>query len=228
MIEPLPLPAAPFVVAHRAGNDLAALRAAETAGVGVVEADLWLFRNLVDLRHHRAVWRLPVLVDGRDVRRRRRRHLGLRDLLDAAAPETQLLLDLKGIDRRLVRRVLEEVERHSGRIEHLSVCSRRWRLLDEAHRLHPELRIFRSAGNRRELAALWPVLERAGARTDGVSVRATLLDAPTVERMRAHGLTVFAWTVASAEQARRLASWGVHGLIADAFETIQGAVATVR
>ena len=41
----------PFVVAHRAGNDLDRLRRAQELGLGVVEADLHLYAGRIEVRH---------------------------------------------------------------------------------------------------------------------------------------------------------------------------------
>jgi glycerophosphoryl diester phosphodiesterase len=43
-----------LVVAHRAGNDLARLRAALDAGADLVEADIHAFRGRLEVRHHKA------------------------------------------------------------------------------------------------------------------------------------------------------------------------------
>ena len=45
----------PFVVAHRAGNDLTDLRAAELLGNTVVEADVLLHRGRLEVRHPRTL-----------------------------------------------------------------------------------------------------------------------------------------------------------------------------
>ncbi len=55
--------AAPFVVAHRAGNCLDALREAERLGVALVEADVRLFRGRAEIRHLKTVGSLPLYWD---------------------------------------------------------------------------------------------------------------------------------------------------------------------
>jgi hypothetical protein len=47
-------PGAPFIVAHRAGNDLARLRAAEQRGLDLVGADVRLFPRL-EVRHLKTI-----------------------------------------------------------------------------------------------------------------------------------------------------------------------------
>lgn len=61
-----------------------------------------------------------------------------------------------------------------------------------------------------EMEALVPCLP-----VQGVHPQATLLSRETVQRFRAQGLFVVAWTVNQAELARELLNWGVNGVIGD-------------
>ena len=54
---------APFVVAHRAGNDLARLRAAEALRVPLIEADVHLFAGRLEVRHLKTLGPFPILWD---------------------------------------------------------------------------------------------------------------------------------------------------------------------
>ena len=53
----------PFVVAHRAGNDLGTLRRAEALAIPLVEADVHLRRGRIEVRHLKTLGPLPVLWD---------------------------------------------------------------------------------------------------------------------------------------------------------------------
>ena len=53
----------PLTVAHRAGNDLAALREACSAGVDLVEADLRYHRGRLEVRHLKTMGPVPLLWD---------------------------------------------------------------------------------------------------------------------------------------------------------------------
>ena len=44
-----------YIVAHRAGNDPSALRAALAAGADLVEADVYAFRRRIEVRHARTL-----------------------------------------------------------------------------------------------------------------------------------------------------------------------------
>lgn len=136
----------------------------------------------------------------------------LGDLLAAADPGTELMLDLKGHDRRLPGRVLEAVET-AGLTGRLTVCSQDWRLL-EPLAARPGIRLVHSVGNAR-------MLERLRRRTvTGVSIHRRLLDAAVVAELRRRAELVLSWPVETAAQARELAGWGVQGLISQSFEQL--------
>jgi glycerophosphoryl diester phosphodiesterase len=140
----------------------------------------------------------------------------LRELLGAVAPETELMLDLKGVDPRLPGRVAAELARHPGPV---TVCSRNWRFL---RRLRGP-RIVHSVGSRRQLRAL---RRRFGnRRLEGISIHRRLLDAAMVADLRRRAEMVLAWPVATAEEAGRLAAWGVDGVIGERFEALAGELA---
>ena len=206
------MPERPFIVAHRAGNDLALLRRAEAAGAGLIEADVHLFRGRLEVRHLKTLGPLPVLWDRWYLASPRTPRLELATLLAAARPDTPLMLDLKGRDPRLARRVLAALD---GRP--VSVCSRSWRVLEPfLHR--PEVRVVHSVGSRRQLRALRRRF--AGRRLGGVSIHRRLLDASTVAELRERAELVVSWPVATPDEARRLWDWGVHGVISERFEAL--------
>jgi len=201
--------AGPFLVAHRAGNDLAALRRAEAAGAGLIEADVHLYAGRLEVRHLKTVGPLPILWDRWYVRRPGRPRLELAALLAAAAPDTALMLDLKGVDPRLPRRVAAELARVRPGVP-VTVCARRWRLLEPLDGM-AGVRIVHSVGSRRQLRALRRRFR--GRRLGGVSIHRRLLDAATVADLRRRADLVLTWPVTTAEDARRLGAWGVDGVI---------------
>ena len=206
-------PPRPLAVAHRAGNDLARLRAAEARGFDVVEADVRLFRGRLEVRHHRTVGPLPVLWDRWDLAPPWRPRLGLDQLLAAADVRTHLLLDLKGSDLKLSALLADHLEVAApDRI--LSVCSRDWRLLEPFR--GSSQRVVLSAGTSSELRRL---LDRDGP-LDGVSVHHALLSSDTVRALRSITDLVMAWPVRTAERAERLLQDGVDGLISQDFDLL--------
>lgn len=207
-------PPASFIVAHRAGNDLARLRAAEALGLPLVEADVHLFGGRLEVRHRKTLGPVPILWDRWELAPPWAPRLLLDELLAALAPGTELMLDLKGHDAELPRRVATAIDDTAlaGRI---TVCSQDWRLLEPLAAV-PDVRVVHSVGNARQLARL---LRRRGPPA-GVSIHRRLLDAALVDELRRRAGLVLAWPVESAEQARRLAGWGVQGLISRQFEQL--------
>jgi glycerophosphoryl diester phosphodiesterase len=211
----------PFVVAHRAGNDLDILRRAEALGSRLVEADLHLRRGRVEVRHLKTLGPLPLLWDRWYLAPGWRPRLRLETLLDAVAPGTELLLDLKGADRRLSRQVRAALG-GPGRALKVTVCARSWRLLEPLRGL-PGVRLVHSVGSRRQLRALRRRF--AGRRLAGISIHRQLLDPVTVTDLRTRAELLITWPISTEEEARRLGAWGVDGVITERFEALAPALA---
>lgn len=201
-----------FLVAHRAGNDLQLLRDATRLGARLIECDLRIFRGRVEVRHLKTVGPIPILWDTWHLGNPFAKRLQLDELLATVGPlGVELMLDLKGRDLRLSRKVIEALD---ARDEHLpiTVCARDWRLLD-AFDDRPDVRTVCSVGSRRGLRRL--LARRREHRLGGVSIHESLLDPATITQLSAEAELIMTWPVNSAEQARTLLSWGVHGLITD-------------
>lgn len=197
-----------FVVAHRAGNDLARLQEAEQLAVALVEADVRLWHGRLEVRHLKTVGPLPILWDRWRLANPFAPRLELRELLAEARHDTQLLLDLKGRNPRLAELVLDTLPDDRP----VTLCARSRKLLEPfVGREH--VRLFQSVGSRRQLRAL---LRDTGARPlDGVSIHERLLDDSVVAELRRRGSTVMSWPVNSVQRAHELGLIGVHGLISD-------------
>lgn len=197
------------------------LQRAEALSLPLVEADLHLYRGRVEVRHLKTLGPLPILWDRWVLVSPRAPRLLLDELLAAAAPGTELMLDLKGRDPRLPRRLAGALAAAS-RETRITVCSRNWRLLESLRDL-PSVRVVHSVGSRRQLRAL---RRRFGARRlAGVSIHRELLTAAAVEDLRRRAELVMTWPVETPDEARRLSAWGVDGLISRDFERIAGAIA---
>jgi glycerophosphoryl diester phosphodiesterase len=195
-----------FLVAHRGGNDLARLRECERLGIRLVECDVRLWHGQVEVTHLRAVGRLPIHWEKWRLGNPLRRRLRLRELLDAAGPETELLIDVKGHDPRLAELVLEALP--AGRA--ISVCSRDWRLL-EPFEHHGTVRVVYSVGTKAELDALFALPEDEPLA--GVSIHHRLLDEQTMAELRRRTALILAWPVSSDSRAHELIALGVDGVI---------------
>ena len=197
------------------------LRHAEALAPCLVEADLHLRRGRIEVRHLKTMGPLPLLWDRWQLAPGWRPRLPLGALLAAAGPATELMLDLKGRDLRLARRLadaLADVRRPSR----ITVCSRNWALLEALEGLEGVRRVH-SVGSRRQLRALRRRF--AGRRLEGISIHRDLLDAGTVADLRTRADMVMTWPVASADEARALAGWGVNGVITERFDALVPALA---
>ena len=134
--------AAPLRVAHRYGNDLASLIAAEAAAVDLIEADLWLHRNRLEVRHRKTMGPVPLLWDRWSLHPGWTRRLGLADILAAVRPGSELLLDLKGREADLPERAIQAMERARPGARY-SVSSQNWELLAPFREL-PQVRVVYS------------------------------------------------------------------------------------
>ena len=215
--------AAPLVVAHRAGNGLDRLRAAEAAGQAFVEADVHLFHGRLEVRHLKSVGPLPVFWDRWALAAPWRPRLLLDELLAASAPSTELMIDLKGRRRRLAELVAESLA-SVLQTRRLTISARSWPLLEPFAEL--PVRRLHSVGSARQLRVL--MRRFAGTRLDGVSVHSRLLDGPTVAELRRIAAVVMTWPVNDPRHAAHLLRLGVDGLISDspqALSTASGAPA---
>lgn len=197
-----------FVVAHRAGNHVARLQEAEELGVALVEADVRLWRGRLEVRHLKTVGPLPILWDRWRLGNPFAPRLTLHDLFACAGRNTELLLDLKGRNRRLAELVLDALPND----RRVTVCARSRALL-EPFAGREQVRLFQSVGTRRQLRAL--LCRADGLALDGVSVHERLLDERVVAELRRLGSTVISWPVNSLQRGNELARLGVDGLISD-------------
>ena len=173
------------------------------------------------MRHLKTLGPVPILWDKWMLASPRTPKLLLDELLAAAGPSTELMLDLQGRDPRLSRRLAAAIAA-AGRDSRITVCSRNWRLLEPLRDLDG-VRVVHSVGSRRQLRALRARF--AGRRLAGISIHRELLDAAAVQDLHRRADIVMTWPVETLAEARRLSGWGVDGLISQDFERIAGALA---
>ena len=181
--------------------------------MGLVEADVRLWRGRLEVRHLKNAGPLPLLWDTWTIAPPWTPRLLLGDLLEAAAPQTELMLDLKGGDLRLAHMVAAALADRPR--ERITACSRTWELL-EPLRAVSGVRLVHSVGSTRQLRALL-ALKRP---IEGISIHQKLLDPALTARLRDISGLVLSWPVAGPADAERLAGWGVDGLITEAFEAL--------
>ena len=214
-------PPRPLTIAHRAGNEVELLRLAEEIGVDYVEADLWLYRGRLEVRHLKTMGPVPLLWDRWKLASARAPRLELAALLDALRPGTGLLLDLKaaapGLPRSLVAAMAADGARSRRRI---MVSSQDWALLDA---LRPvwEVPLVYSVGNCRQLDRLrrWP--PRPAGDDHAIAINQRLLTPPVLAMLKARAPTVIPWAVNSEPRLRELLAWGIDAINSDNFELLR-------
>lgn len=215
-----------LAVAHRAGNDLAALRTAVELGVDVLEADVRVRGPHLEVRHSKHLRPLPWLwdsgPDGLEWTHTRVPQLKLDALLEAMeVGHPTLMLDLKG-PGRVGAKVADVVHAREPQTPIL-VCSRWWPGL-KAFDDRPWARQLLTARNRVELARLRRRV-RGPRKPHGVSLHPSLLTAEVVAELRGAVELVMTWRVNDHEMLRRVVDLGVNGVISDSPEVLESVLA---
>ena len=208
-----------MAIAHRAGNDRAALEQALSTGVDAVEADLRWDGGRIVARHARRLPFLPLYWDRWYLHLDPGPQLTLDELLERVRGRARPYLDLKALARPFPRNFLETLRRHKA-LKEAEVSSGHWRLLSELRRSEPDLRLIRSVGSRRHRAALLALPPDDPLRA-GVAIDRDLLDEELARRLRAQRLTLYVWGMDELEEARKVIGWGATGIIADSLELLR-------
>ena len=222
-----------LAVAHRAGNDLDALRDALAGDADVVEADVHSHRGRLEVRHHKAMgplpWRwdrragngrVPLLRDSWEVQPAAAFPLRLPELLDAARAGATLMLYLKdvgGVGPAVVQLLHERAPEAP-----LLVCARWWPSVD-AFAGAPWARPVLSARGSIELARLRRRLRRRPV-PFGASVHRSLLAPQVVRELRARVPLVMTWPVDDASALEDVLARGVNGVITDDGDVLDAVV----
>jgi glycerophosphoryl diester phosphodiesterase len=184
-----------------------------------VEADLRWDGGRIVTRHARRLPFLPLYWDHWHLRLDRRARRTLDEFLEQVRGRARPYLDLKIPARPLARALVEALRRHNT-LKEAEVSTGHWRLLAELRRAEPDLRVIRSVGNRRHLAALL-ALPRDDPLRAGVAIDRDLLDEELAQRLRALRPTLYVWGIDDLEDARRVIGWGATGVIADSLELLR-------
>lgn len=212
-------PAGLLAVAHRSGNSVSGLREALDAGVDLVEADVHVHGAALEVRHHKTLGPSHLWDKWELVRRRDIELAVLDDLMRELHDDPRLMIDLKGVDRRLAPRVADVLRAHDPAAP-FAVCTKHWWMLDAF--ADPVRRVL-SASNRTTLARLRRRLRRGPAH--GVSVRLSLLTAPVVRELQARTDVVMAWPVDTPTALERAREIGVDAVISKDLTLLAGVLA---
>lgn len=201
-----------LAIAHRAGNSLAGLHAANELGVDVIECDVHEHRGRLEVRHLKTAGPLPLLWDRWELAPASAPRLGLDELLLADAHGTTFMLDLKG-RRTSAARAVARFLHHGGHHAPVLVCGRWWPSVQTVAEL-PFVRPVLSARTRGELSRLHRRLQ-VGPRVHGVSVHRTLLDTEVVAALHREVELVMTWPVNTSRALDTALEMGVTGIISD-------------
>jgi glycerophosphoryl diester phosphodiesterase len=202
----------PLAIAHRAGNSLAGLHAANQLGVDVIECDVHNHRGRLEVRHLKSAGPLPFLWDTWELVSASAPRLGLDELLEANRHGTTFMLDLKGRGGTTARTVARQL--HTSGLERpVLVCGRYWPAVDALADLQ-YVRPVLSARNRVELARLRKWL--AGRITVyGASVHRSLLNEEVVKGLAGQVEIVMTWPINDITTLDTVLALGVTGVISD-------------
>jgi glycerophosphoryl diester phosphodiesterase len=217
-----------LAVAHRAGNDLAALATAVDAGADLLETDVHLLRGRLEVRHSKTLHPLPLLWErsgGRLDVVRHRPQLRLDEVLDAALEVVRpdgprLLLDLKG-PGRVGAAAARAVHARRPDVPVL-VCARWWPSV-EAFARHDWALPLLTARTTRELARLRRRVRRA-PRLHGVCLHRSLIVPEVVAGLREHVEHVLTWPVDDPDALAAVAVGGATGVITDSPDVLRRVV----
>jgi glycerophosphoryl diester phosphodiesterase len=199
-------------IAHRAGNSLTRLHAANELGVDVIECDVHQHRGRLEVRHLKTAGPLPFLWDRWELASASAPRLGLDELLEADVRGTTFMLDIKGRRASAARSVAQFLHQR-GEHRPVLVCGRWWPSVETVARL-PFVQSVLSARNRGELARLLRRLA-TGEPVHGVSVHMSLLSAEVVAELHRHVEVVMTWPVNDVAALDAMLEIGVTGIISD-------------
>lgn len=201
-----------LAIAHRSGNSLAGLHAANALGVDIIECDVHEHRGRLEVRHLKTAGPLPFLWDRWELASASAPRLGLAELIEADRHGTTFMLDVKGrrpSTARSVARLLHE----RGHKRPVLVCGRWWPAVDILAEL-PFVRPVLSARTRVELARLRRRLVTS-APPHGVSLHLSLLDADLVAELHERVEVVMTWPVNDLVALDTVLDLGITGVISD-------------
>ena len=129
----LPPEGRPVVIAHRGGNDLAALDRAKATGVDLAELDVWLHGGALEVRHLKTMGPIPLLWDRWRLVPGWIPRLRIEQVLESASRDIRLMIDLKSKTLALSEALIAVLARQLPGAPY-TVTARNWPLLAPSKR----------------------------------------------------------------------------------------------
>ncbi len=198
-----------LLIAHRAGNDLGKLAEAFALGVDYAEADVWLYRKRLEVRHDKTAGPLPFLWERWSLRPGWDKRLVLSEVIRAAIGQGKLYLDLKGVEKRLPAMVTSELKIIG--LKDVAFSSPNWWYLDRLKPEFPDAVLFYTLSNLERLAEFRPRL--AKREISAVAINSEIVTKDIIEELRSSGVQdITTWGIEDREAAQAVFASGVNGI----------------
>ncbi len=198
-----------ILIAHRAGNDLDLLPDAFAAGVDYAEADVWLYRDRLEVRHDKTAGPVPFLWERWSLRPGWTKRLVLSEVIRAAHGSGKLYLDLKGIEKRLPAMVASELKIIG--LKDVAFSSPNWWYLDRLKPEFPDAVLFYTLSNHEWLEKFRPRLQ--AREIAAVAINSTIVTKDIVDELRAAGVQdITTWGIEDMQAAQDVLASGVNGI----------------
>lgn len=206
-----------ILIAHRAGNDLDLLPEAFAAGADYAEADVWLYRNRLEVRHDKTAGPLPFLWERWSLRPGWDKRLVLSEVIRAASGHGKLYLDLKGVEKRLPALVTSELKLVG--LKDVAFSSPNWWYLDRLKPEFPDAVFFYTLSNHEWLETFRPRL--AKREISAVAINSTIVTNDAIDELRNAGVRdITTWGIEDKEAAQAVLESGVNGITSQNFDLL--------
>jgi hypothetical protein len=201
----------PTRILHRAGNFHDLLHLVGHPAVDAIEADIWVRNGRLFAHHERPIGRF--LLHPRSVLGRRR--VPLEVILEAVQGRCEFVVDLRSWFGDPAPDFARTLALQLNDFSHIHVTCEDWRISDQLREWLPGLNVAYSVRSEAQLHRYVAGVDGGTIPRTPVTVRHTLLDAPTVRRLQERAGTVGAWTVDDVDRALELKSWGVDQVVSN-------------
>ncbi len=207
----------PLLIAPRAGNDLKELAKSFDIGVDYAEADVWLYRKRLEVRHDKTAGPIPLLWERWSLKPGWKRRLVLAEVIRAAIGHGRIYLDLKGVEKRLPAMITSEL-RLAG-LTDVAFSSPNWWYLDKLKPDFPDAVLFYTLSNLEWLEKFRPRLE--AREISAVAINSEIVTKDVIDELRAAGVKdITTWGIDDREAAQAVFANGVNGVTSGNLELL--------